>query len=96
MHNLTATSRECWNLLYDMTQKLVLCQEAAATNGRVMSSSYPEEPKKLNSPEETTSQTPKSSQVPCPSVSPFVKTPLSSSKLSTPDVTSPLGCPLNE
>ncbi|KAM5266259.1 nucleoporin NDC1 isoform 3-T4 [Hipposideros larvatus] len=92
-HNWTAISRECLNLLNDMTQKLVLYQEAAATNGRVMSSSYPVEPKKLNSPEETTFQTPKSSQMPQPSVPPFVKTSLFSSKLSTPDVTSPFGTP---
>lgn len=48
-HNWTAISRECLSLLNDMTQKLVLYQEAAATNGR-MSSSYPVEPKKLSSP----------------------------------------------
>lgn len=48
-HNWTAISRECLNLLNDMTQKLVLYQEAAATNGRVMSS-YPVEPKKFNFP----------------------------------------------
>ncbi|XP_010608662.1 nucleoporin NDC1 isoform X2 [Fukomys damarensis] len=51
-HNWTAISRECLNLLNDMTQKLVLYQEAAATNGR-MSSSYPVEPNKLDSPEKT-------------------------------------------
>ncbi|XP_032485311.1 nucleoporin NDC1 isoform X2 [Phocoena sinus] len=50
-HSWTAISRECLNLLNDMTQKLVLYQEAAATNGRVMSSSYPVEPRKLNSPD---------------------------------------------
>ncbi|XP_019598445.1 nucleoporin NDC1 isoform X1 [Rhinolophus sinicus] len=91
-HNWTAISRECLNLLNDMTQKLVLYQEAAATNGRVMSS-YPVEPKKLNFPEETTFQTPKSSQMPQPSVPPLVKTSLFSSKLSTPDVASPFGTP---
>ncbi|EHB18223.1 Nucleoporin NDC1 [Heterocephalus glaber] len=48
-YNWTAISRECLNLLNNMTQKLVLYQEAAATNGRV-SSSYPVEPKKLDSP----------------------------------------------
>lgn len=47
-HNWTAISRECLNLLNDMTQKLVLYQEAAATNGR-MYSSYSVEPKKLSS-----------------------------------------------
>nr|XP_037856120.1 nucleoporin NDC1 isoform X2 [Chlorocebus sabaeus] len=91
-HNWTAISRECLNLLNGMTQKLVLYQEAAATNGRV-SSSYPVEPKKLNSPEETTFQTPQSSQMLRPSVPPLVKTSLFSSKLSTPDVVSPLGTP---
>ncbi|KAL2772519.1 nucleoporin NDC1 isoform 2 [Daubentonia madagascariensis] len=91
-HNWTAISRECLNLLNDMTQKLVLYQEAAATNGR-MSSSCPMEPKKLPSPEETTFQTPKSSQMLRPSVPPLVKTSLFSSKLSTPDVASPLGTP---
>ncbi|KAK2102527.1 Nuclear pore complex subunit [Saguinus oedipus] len=75
-----------------MTQKLVLYQEAAATNGRV-SSSYPVEPKKFSSPEETTFQTPKSSQIPRPSVPPLVKTSLFSSKLSTPDLASPPGIP---
>ncbi|XP_007128223.1 nucleoporin NDC1 isoform X3 [Physeter macrocephalus] len=93
-HSWTAISRECLNLLNDMTQKLVLYQEAAATNGRVMSSSYPVEPKKLNSPEETTFQTPKSSQMPRPSVPSLIKTSLFSSKLSTPDVASPLATPL--
>ncbi|XP_007471227.1 PREDICTED: nucleoporin NDC1 isoform X2 [Lipotes vexillifer] len=92
-HSWTAISRECLNLLNDMTQKLVLSQEAAATNGRVMSSSYPVEPKKLNSPEETTFQTPKSSQMPRPSVPSLIKTSLFSSKLSTPDVASPLATP---
>ncbi|XP_011368759.1 nucleoporin NDC1 isoform X2 [Pteropus vampyrus] len=92
-HNWTAISKECLNLLNDMTQKLVLYQEAAATNGRVMSSSYSMEPKKLNSPEETTFHTPKSSQMPQPSVPPLVKTSLFSSKLCTPDVASPLGTP---
>lgn len=48
-HNWTAISRECLNLLNDMTQKLVLYQEAAATNGRVMSTSYTAESKKPNS-----------------------------------------------
>ncbi|XP_054576501.1 nucleoporin NDC1 isoform X2 [Eptesicus fuscus] len=51
-HNWTAISRECLNLLNDMTQKLVLYQEAAATNGRIMSSSYTVEPKKLNFPDQ--------------------------------------------
>ncbi|XP_005878714.1 PREDICTED: nucleoporin NDC1 isoform X1 [Myotis brandtii] len=92
-HNWTAISRECLNLLNDMTQKLVLYQEAAATNGRVMSSSYTVEPKKLNFPEETTFQTPKSSQMPRSSVPPSVKTSLFSPKLSTPDISSPLGSP---
>eukprot|EP00071_Canis_lupus_P041007 XP_022274564.1 nucleoporin NDC1 isoform X4 [Canis lupus familiaris] len=91
-HNWTAISRECLNLLNDMTQKLVLYQEAAATNGRLVSS-YSVEPKKSNSPEETTFQTPKSSQMTRPPVPPLVKTSLFSSKLSTPDVASPLGTP---
>uniref|UniRef100_A0A9L0SJA4 Nucleoporin NDC1 n=1 Tax=Equus caballus TaxID=9796 RepID=A0A9L0SJA4_HORSE len=85
-HNWTAISRECLNLLNDMTQKLVLYQEAAATNGRVLSSSYPVE-------KETTFQTPTSNQMPRPSVPPLVRTSLFSSKLSTPDVASPLGSP---
>ncbi|XP_008072450.1 nucleoporin NDC1 isoform X2 [Carlito syrichta] len=91
-HSWTAISRECLNLLNEMTQKLVLHQEAAATNGRV-SSSYPVEPRKLNSPEESAFQTPKSSQMLRPSVPPLVKTSLFSSKLSTSDVASPLGSP---
>nr|XP_058159523.1 nucleoporin NDC1 isoform X2 [Dasypus novemcinctus] len=89
-HNWTAISRECLNLLNDMTQKLVLCQEAAAANGRVISSSYPMEPKKSNCTEETTFQTPKFSQMTRPSVPPLVKTSLFSSKLSTPDVANSL------
>ncbi|XP_078188020.1 nucleoporin NDC1 isoform X4 [Callithrix jacchus] len=47
----------------------------------------------LSQPEETTFQTPKSSQMPRPSVPPLVKTSLFSSKLSTPDVASPPGIP---
>ncbi|XP_053431199.1 nucleoporin NDC1 isoform X1 [Nycticebus coucang] len=90
-HNWTAISRECLNLLNDMTQKLVLHQEAAATNGR-MSSSCPVEPKKLTCPEDTI-QTLKSSQMLRPSVPSLVKTSVFSSKLSTPDVASPLGTP---
>lgn len=89
-HNWTAISRECLNLLNDMTQKLVLYQEAAATNGR-MYSSYSVEPKKLSSAEETAFQTPKPSQT--PSVPPLVKTSLFSPKLSTPNVSSPFGTP---
>ncbi|GAB1288714.1 Nucleoporin NDC1 [Apodemus speciosus] len=91
-HNWTAISRECLNLLNDMTQKLVLYQEAAATNGR-MYSSCPVEPRNLSSPEETAFQTPNPSQT--PSVPPLVKTPLFSPKLCTPDASSPfLGAPL--
>ncbi|XP_032158174.1 nucleoporin NDC1 isoform X2 [Mustela erminea] len=47
----------------------------------------------LSQPEEATFQTPKSSQMPRPSVPPLVKMSLFSSKLSTPDVASPLGSP---
>ncbi|XP_037585799.1 nucleoporin NDC1 isoform X3 [Cebus imitator] len=47
----------------------------------------------LSQPEETTFQTPKSSQMPRPSVPPLVKTSLFSSKLSTPDVASLPGIP---
>ncbi|KAM5247882.1 nucleoporin NDC1 isoform 1-T1 [Ctenodactylus gundi] len=92
-HNWTAISRECLNLLNDMTQRLILYQEAAATNGR-MSSSYPMEPKRLDSPEETIFRTPKPSQMPRLSMPPLVKTQLFSSKLSTLDMASPLGSPL--
>ncbi|XP_044094211.1 nucleoporin NDC1 isoform X2 [Neovison vison] len=48
----------------------------------------------LSQPEEATFQTPKSSQMPRPSVPPLVKMSLFSSKLSTPDVASPLGSPI--
>ncbi|XP_051027202.1 nucleoporin NDC1 isoform X2 [Acomys russatus] len=89
-HNWTAISRECLSLLNDMTQKLVLYQEAAATNGR-MSSSYLVEPRKVHSPEETTFQTPKPSQM--SSVPPSVKTSLFSPKLPTSCASSPLGTP---
>ncbi|XP_077005698.1 nucleoporin NDC1 isoform X2 [Tamandua tetradactyla] len=92
-HYWTAISRECLNLLNDMTQKLVLCQEAAATNGRVMSSSYPVESKKSSCSEEIIFQTPKSSQMTRPSAPPLVKTLLFPSKSSTPDAASPLGTP---
>ncbi|XP_059545492.1 nucleoporin NDC1 isoform X4 [Myotis daubentonii] len=47
----------------------------------------------LSQPEETTFQTPKSSQMPRSSVPPSVKTSLFSPKLSTPDISSPLGSP---
>ncbi|XP_044920493.1 nucleoporin NDC1 isoform X2 [Mustela putorius furo] len=47
----------------------------------------------LSQPEEATFQIPKSSQMPRPSVPPLVKMSLFSSKLSTPDVASPLGSP---
>ncbi|XP_054994291.1 nucleoporin NDC1 [Sorex araneus] len=92
-HNWTAISRECLNLLNDMTQKLVLYQEAAATNGRVMLTSYSAEPKRSDSAEETAFQTPKGDHVPRSSVPSLVKTPLFSSKLSTPETVSPLGAP---
>ncbi|XP_023608553.1 nucleoporin NDC1 isoform X4 [Myotis lucifugus] len=47
----------------------------------------------LSQPEEATFQTPKSSQMPRSSVPPSVKTSLFSPKLSTPDISSPLGSP---
>nr|XP_044995295.1 nucleoporin NDC1 isoform X2 [Jaculus jaculus] len=91
-HNWTAISRECLTLLSDMTQKLILHQEAAASNGRVPSS-FPAGPKKLSSTEETAFHTPKSSQVLRPSMPPLVKTSLFSSTLPTPDVSSPRSAP---
>ncbi|XP_004699464.1 nucleoporin NDC1 [Echinops telfairi] len=92
-HNWTAISRECLNLLSDMTQKLVLYQETAATNGRVLISFCPGGPRTSNAPEEITFQTPKSSQITRPSVPSAVTSSIFSSKLSTPDVVSPLGTP---
>ncbi|XP_036304037.1 nucleoporin NDC1 isoform X5 [Pipistrellus kuhlii] len=47
----------------------------------------------LSQPEESTFQTPKSSQLPRSSVPPSVKTSLFSPKLSTPEISSPLGPP---
>nr|XP_017448980.1 nucleoporin NDC1 isoform X2 [Rattus norvegicus] len=70
-HNWTAISRECLSLLNDMTQKLVLYQEAAATNGR-MYSSYSVEPKRLSSPDQQVSAV--SNPSPCASVTAEGKT----------------------
>uniref|UniRef100_A0A7M4FU00 Nucleoporin NDC1 n=1 Tax=Crocodylus porosus TaxID=8502 RepID=A0A7M4FU00_CROPO len=49
-HNWTAISRECLNLLSDLTQKLIIHQEAAATNGRIKQPSPGEINKSLNFP----------------------------------------------
>uniref|UniRef100_A0A8C8SXW7 Nucleoporin NDC1 n=1 Tax=Pelusios castaneus TaxID=367368 RepID=A0A8C8SXW7_9SAUR len=47
-HNWTAISKECLNLLSDLTQKLIMQQEAAATNGRVKQPSTGEIGRSLN------------------------------------------------
>ncbi|XP_067391639.1 nucleoporin NDC1 isoform X1 [Emydura macquarii macquarii] len=50
-HNWTAISKECLSLLSDLTQKLIMQQEAAATNGRVKQPSTGEIGRSLNSTE---------------------------------------------
>ncbi|XP_043346914.1 nucleoporin NDC1 isoform X2 [Dermochelys coriacea] len=49
-HNWTAISKECLNLLSDLTQKLIMQQEAAAANGRVKQPSTGEVGRSLRSP----------------------------------------------
>lgn len=55
-HNWTAISKECLNLFRDLTQKLIMQQEAAATNGRVKQPSAGELGRSLISSEAAVSE----------------------------------------
>ncbi|XP_019334847.2 nucleoporin NDC1 [Alligator mississippiensis] len=97
-HNWTAISRECLNLLSDLTQKLIIHQEAAATNGRIKQPSPGEVNKPLNFPgaavvEEMAFQTQRSNVLPRTHMPSLVKS-LSPLKTSTAsDLGSSFGSP---
>ncbi|XP_072505620.1 nucleoporin NDC1 [Notamacropus eugenii] len=96
-HNWVAISRECLTLLNDLTQKLVMYQEAAATNGRVKP---PPSPMELKKPpvieEEIAFQTPKASLMSKALMPSLVKASLFSSKFTSPDAPTLLGSPFGD
>ncbi|KAM9004438.1 nucleoporin NDC1 isoform X2 [Sarcophilus harrisii] len=95
-HNWVAISRECLALLNDLTQRLVMYQEAAATNGRVKPPSSPVEPKKPIVMEETAFQTPKASLMPKALMPSLVKASLFSPKFASPDTLNPVCSPYGD
>uniref|UniRef100_A0A674IYA3 Nucleoporin NDC1 n=1 Tax=Terrapene triunguis TaxID=2587831 RepID=A0A674IYA3_9SAUR len=100
-HNWTAISKECLNLLSDLTQKLIMQQEAAATNGRVKHSVYYQTPPKtMNYPltvtEEMAFQPQRSNVVSRAHMPSLVKSSLLPLKaLSTSDLGSSFGSPFS-
>nr|XP_008166142.1 nucleoporin NDC1 isoform X2 [Chrysemys picta bellii] len=99
-HNWTAISKECLNLLSDLTQKLIMQQEAAATNGRVKQPSTGDLGRSLSSSaavtEEMAFQTQRSNVVSRAHMSSLVKSSLLPLKaLSTSDLGSSFGSPFS-
>ncbi|XP_048716598.1 nucleoporin NDC1 isoform X4 [Caretta caretta] len=100
-HNWTAISKECLNLLSDLTQKLIMQQEAAATNGRVKQPSTGEVGRSLRSSEaavteEMAFQTQRSNVVSRAHVPSLVKSSLLPLKASsTSDLGSSFGSPFS-
>ncbi|XP_062974348.1 nucleoporin NDC1 [Elgaria multicarinata webbii] len=99
-HNWTSISRECLNLLSDLTQKLIIHQEAAAANGRLKQTPMGDlrQPSSSLGPaaEESSFQTPRSNILPRAQMPSLVKSSLLS--LKTPpssDLGSNLGSPFN-
>uniref|UniRef100_A0A8C8SV29 Nucleoporin NDC1 n=1 Tax=Pelusios castaneus TaxID=367368 RepID=A0A8C8SV29_9SAUR len=91
-HNWTAISKECLNLLSDLTQKLIMQQEAAATNGRVKHSSS----SKAAVTEEMAFQTQRSNVVSRAHMPSLVKSSLLPLKaLSASDLGSSFGSPFS-
>uniref|UniRef100_A0A8D0L974 Nucleoporin NDC1 n=1 Tax=Sphenodon punctatus TaxID=8508 RepID=A0A8D0L974_SPHPU len=95
-HNWTAISKECLNLLSELTQKLITHQEAAAANGRVKQPSA-RDLKISPSPSgilETSLQTQRLNRLPRGCMPSLVKSSLLPSKASPgSDLGSPLGSP---
>ncbi|XP_027708617.1 nucleoporin NDC1 [Vombatus ursinus] len=90
-HNWVAISRECLALLNDLTQKLVIYQEAAATNGRVKPPPSSVESKKPPVMEEEIAfQTPKANLMSKALMPSLVKASLFSSKFTSPDSPAPI------
>uniref|UniRef100_A0A4X2KHX8 Nucleoporin NDC1 n=1 Tax=Vombatus ursinus TaxID=29139 RepID=A0A4X2KHX8_VOMUR len=89
-HNWVAISRECLALLNDLTQKLVIYQEAAATNGRVKPPPSSVESKKPPVMEEIAFQTPKANLMSKALMPSLVKASLFSSKFTSPDSPAPI------
>ncbi|XP_054835933.1 nucleoporin NDC1 isoform X2 [Eublepharis macularius] len=99
-HNWTAVSRECLNLLNDLTLKLIMHQEAAATNGRLKQPSVEDLRKAPNAPgaaaEESSLQTPRAGILPRAHMPSLVKSSLLSLKTSpVTDLGSNLGSPFS-
>ncbi|EMP33587.1 Nucleoporin NDC1 [Chelonia mydas] len=100
-HNWTAISKECLTLLSDLTQKLIMQQEAAATNGRVKQPSTGEVGRSLRSSEaavteEMAFQTQRYNVVSRAHIPSLVKSSLLPLKaLSTSDLGSSFGSPLS-
>uniref|UniRef100_A0A8C0HEA7 Nucleoporin NDC1 n=1 Tax=Chelonoidis abingdonii TaxID=106734 RepID=A0A8C0HEA7_CHEAB len=95
-HNWTAISKECLNLLSDLTQKLIMQQEAAAANGRVNQPSTRELGRSLSSSEEMAFQTQRSNVVSRTHMPSLVKSSLLPLKaLSTSDLGSSFGSPFS-
>ncbi|XP_053104186.1 nucleoporin NDC1 isoform X2 [Hemicordylus capensis] len=97
-HNWTAISKECLNLLSNLTQKLITHQEAAAANGRLKQPSEGDLTPSPSPPaaEESSFQTPKTSILPRAHMPSLVKSsllPLKASPVS--DLGSNLGSPFN-
>uniref|UniRef100_A0A8C3RLJ2 Nucleoporin NDC1 n=1 Tax=Chelydra serpentina TaxID=8475 RepID=A0A8C3RLJ2_CHESE len=92
-HNWTAISKECLNLLSDLTQKLIMQQEAAATNGRVKQPSTGELGRSLK---EMAFQTQRSNVISRAHMPSLVKSSLLPLKaLSTSDLGSSFGSPFS-
>ncbi|NXX74557.1 NDC1 protein, partial [Urocolius indicus] len=95
-HNWTAISRECLNLLSDLTQRLIAQQEAAAANGRAKQPAgelkvSPQTPGALGT-EDRSFQSPWSNVIPRASMTSLVKTSLMPLKSSS-GAGSPFGSP---
>ncbi|NXP04231.1 NDC1 protein, partial [Thinocorus orbignyianus] len=97
-HNWTAISKECLNLLSDLTKRLIMQQEAAAANGRAKQPAgelkgFPQTPGAVVT-EDVSFQSPRSSIIPRASMASLVKSSLTPLKTSPgSDVGSPFGSP---
>uniref|UniRef100_H9H7Z7 Nucleoporin NDC1 n=1 Tax=Monodelphis domestica TaxID=13616 RepID=H9H7Z7_MONDO len=95
-HNWVAISRECLALLNDLTQKLVMYQEAAAANGRVKTLASPVDSNKPTLVEEEIAfQTPKSSVMSKTLMPSLSKASLFSPKFASPDASNTAGSPFS-
>ncbi|XP_048352174.1 nucleoporin NDC1 isoform X2 [Sphaerodactylus townsendi] len=99
-HNWTAISRECLNLLNNLTLKLIMHQEAAATNGRVKQPFVGDLRNPPDSPgaaaEESSFQTPRAAVLPRAHIPSLVKSSLLPLKTSpVRDLGSNLGSPFS-